>query len=33
LSEAEKRKHSDNTKTVKELLSFINSKAKRQNKK
>ena len=33
LSEAEKRKHSDNTKTVKELLSFINSKAKMQNKK
>ena len=33
LSEAEKRKHSDNTKTVKELLSLINSKAKMQNKK
>ena len=33
LSEAEKRRHSDNTKTVKELLSFINSKAKMQNKK
>ena len=33
LSEAEKRKHSDNTKTVKELLSLINSKAKIQNKK
>ena len=33
LSEAEKRKHSDNTKTIKELLSLINSKAKMQNKK
>ena len=33
LSEAEKRKHSDNTRAVKELLSFINSKAKMQNKK
>ncbi len=33
LSEAEKRKHSDNTRAVKELLSFINSKSKMQNKK
>ena len=33
LAEAEKRKHSDNTRAVKELLSFINSKAKMQNKK
>lgn len=33
LAEAEKRKHSDNTKAVKELLSLINSKSKMQNKK
>ena len=33
LAEAEKRKHSDNTRAVKELLSFINSKSKIQNKK
>ena len=33
LTEAEKRKHSDNTKAVKELLSLINSKSKMQNKK
>ena len=33
LAEAEKRKHSDNTKAVKELLSLINSKLKMQNKK
>ena len=33
LVQAEKRKHSDNTRAVKELLSFINSKSKMQNKK
>jgi len=33
LAQAEKRKHSDNTRAVKELLSFINSKSKMQNKK
>ena len=33
LAEAEKRKHSDNTRAEKELLSFINSKSKIQNKK
>lgn len=33
LAEAEKRKHLDNTKAVKELLSLINSKSKMQNKK